>query len=354
MGLSGRFLLKLQVIDNPPNPYVSRHAEWLESPPLAEVEVFEDASRSILSKNDSSDLPFTWSANPYRGCQHACSYCYARRTHEYLGLGAGTDFDTKIMVKPKAPYWLRQAFSKANWKREWVNFSGVTDCYQPLEASYEITRRCLEVCLAMNNPAMVVTKGFLVVRDADILAKLNDRVGAQVYISIPFADAAQAKLIEPQAPPPQRRYEAIRRLREAGVPVGVMVSPMIPGLTDYQIPEILERSAQAGAQLATQSALRLPGNVEAVFLSRLAKVMPDRVKKITSRLREIRGGKLSDSRVGMRIRGSGAYWDSVRDLFELHRKRLGLDKEAKTRPTHKMENLGTVGNGSQMVLNFFN
>ncbi len=344
--------MKLRVIDNPPNPYISQHAEWLEPPPLAKVEVFEDTSRSILSKNDSSDLSFTWSVNPYRGCQHACSYCYARTTHEYLGLGAGTDFDTKIMVKPDAPQLLRQAFAKASWKREWVNFSGVTDCYQPLEASFGITRRCLEVCAEMHTPAMVVTKGFLVVRDADILTTLNERAGARVYISIPFADEAQARLIEPQAPPPLRRFEAIRRLHEAGVPVAVMISPIIPGLTDHQIPEILARAAQAGAQLATQTALRLPGNVEAVFLSRLAEVMPGRVKRITNRLRDIRCGKLSDSRIGMRMRGSGPYWDSVRGLFDLHRKRLGLDQDFQVKYSAKVANIDTLGDQAQKLLDF--
>lgn len=318
--------MKLRRIDNPPNPYETRHAEWLEPPPLAKLEVYEESARSILSRNDSPDLPFTWSVNPYRGCQHACAYCYARRTHEYLGYGAGTDFETKLIVKPNAPELLAEAFSHKRWKGESVHFSGATDCYQPLEAAYQITRRCLEVCVSFRNPAMVVTKGFLVVRDAGVLADLNRCAGAGVNVSIPFADAEACRLIEPQAPPPARRFEAIRRLRDAGVPVGVMVSPIIPGLTDHEVPRILEQAAEAGARWASCTPLRLPGSVEAVFVGRLREHMPLRADRVLNRLRDIRGGRLSDSRFGSRFRGTGPYWDSVLALFELNRKALGLEK----------------------------
>lgn len=316
--------MKLRPISNPPNPYLSQHSEWLEPPPDARIEVYEDRSESILSRNDSPDLPFTWSVNPYRGCQHACSYCYARRTHEYLGYGAGTDFDTKLVVKPHAPELLRKAFSKKSWKRERVNFSGVTDCYQPIEATYELTRRCLEVCVDFANPATVVTKGFLVVRDADVLARLDDAAGAAVQVSIPFADAAACKAVEPQAPPPSRRFEMVRRLHEAGVPVGVMVSPIIPGLNDHDIPTILEQAADAGAGSATFTALRLPPSVEEVFVARLHEAMPLRAKRVLGRLRDIRGGELNDSRFGDRMRGRGVYWEAITRLFEISTKRLGL------------------------------
>ena len=309
-------------IDNPPNPYLSQHAEWLEPPPLARVEVYEETSGSILSRNDSPDLPFTWSVNPYRGCQHACAYCYARPYHEYLGLGAGTDFDTKLIVKTNAPRLLREAFEKRSWQGEAVNFSGITDCYQPLEASYGITRGCLEVCREYCNPASVVTKSFLVVRDAELLASMN----ANVFVSIPFSDDATAKLIEPQAPPPSRRFEAVRRLREAGVRVGVFVAPVIPGLNDRDIPKILERAAAAGAQSASFTALRLSGSVEPVFISRLREAMPLRVDRVLNRLRDIREGKLNDSNFGERMRGKGTYWQSIKDLFEISKKRYGLDR----------------------------
>ncbi len=318
--------MQLRRVDNPPNPYLSEHAEWLEPPPPARLEIYEETSGSVLSRNDSPDLPFTWSVNPYRGCQHACAYCYARPYHEYLGLGAGTDFDTKLIVKTNAAELLRKAFGKKSWKREAVNFSGITDCYQPIEASYGITRACLEVCLELTNPVMVVTKGFLVVRDADLLSRLNAAAGARVCISIPFADAETARLIEPQAPPPARRFEAVRRLHEAGVPVDVFVAPVIPGLNDRDIPRILEQAAAAGARSASYTALRLPGNVESVFISRLREVMPLRADRVLDRLRDIRGGALNDSRFGKRMRGSGVYWQSIRDLFAISRKRYGLDR----------------------------
>lgn len=316
--------MKLRRIDNPPNPYLSEDREWLEPPPEAKIEVYEETSGSILSKNDSPDLPFTWSVNPYRGCQHACSYCYARTYHEYLGLGAGTDFDSKLVVKLNAAQLLRKAFRKRGWERERVNFSGITDCYQPLEAGYRITRRCLEVCVECNNPAVVVTRGFLVVRDADVLAELSRCAGAQVLISIPFADAVTCKLLEPQAPAPARRFEAIQRLHEAGVPVGVLISPVIAGLNDRDIPRILEQAAAAGAQSASYTALRLPGSVEQVFLSRLHEAMPLRAERIINRLRDVRGGKLSDSRFCERMRGHGPYWDSIRSLYAISKRRYGL------------------------------
>jgi len=319
--------VQLRRVDNPPNPYLSQHAEWIEPPPLAQIEVYEDRSESILSRNDSPDLPYTWSVNPYRGCQHACSYCYARRTHEYLGYGAGTDFDTKLVVKPDAPELLARAFSKRSWQRERVNFSGVTDCYQPIEATFELTRRCLQVCMTFRNPATVVTKGFLVVRDADVLAGLNEAAGASVEVSIPFANPATCKAIEPQAPPPERRFEVIRRLRAAGVPVGVLVAPIIPGLTDRDIPAILEGAAAAGAQSASFTALRLPPSVEQVFLQRLREALPQRADRVISRLRDIRGGKLNDSRFGERMRGHGVYWEAITRLFELSAVRCGLRSE---------------------------
>jgi len=317
--------MQLRPVDNPLNPYHSQHREWLEPPPASRLQIFEDASATILSKNDSPDLPFTWSVNPYRGCQHACAYCYARPYHEYLDFGAGTDFDTKLVVKRNAAELLRKAFQHRRWKKEMVNFSGVTDCYQPIEAAYGITRACLEVCRDFANPAAVVTKGFLVVRDADLLARIHELAGARVYLSIPFADADTAKLIEPQAPPPSRRFEAIRRLRDAGVPVGVMVAPIIPGLNDKDVPSILEQAADVGAQSASYAALRLPGSVESVFIERLRQALPLRADRVLNRLREIRGGELSDPRFGNRMRGEGVYWESIRSLFSISKHRFGLD-----------------------------
>ncbi|MHC5112075.1 MAG: PA0069 family radical SAM protein [Planctomycetota bacterium] len=319
--------MKLRVISNPPNPYESRHAEWLEPPPVARLEIFEESSGSILSRNDSPDLPFTWSVNPYRGCQHACAYCYARPYHEYLGYGAGTDFDTKLVVKKNAASLLLEAFRKPSWKFELVHFSGITDCYQPIEASFGITRQCLEVCERMSNPVVIVTKSFLVARDVDILARMAKQSLASVRISIPFFDPEPASLLEPQAPSPQRRFEAVRRLAEAGIPVGVFVAPVIPGLTDEHIPSILKAAAKAGATSASFIALRLPTSVEKVFLERLSETMPLRVERVLARLRDMRGGSLNDSRFGKRMRGTGPYWKSICDLFALNLNRYGLNEE---------------------------
>lgn len=311
-------------IDNPPNPYVSAHHEWLEPPPRAQVEVYEETGKSILSENDSPDVPFRWSANPYRGCQHGCAYCYARPTHEYLGFGSGTDFETRIVVKTNAAELLDRAFSRASWRREPVNFSGVTDCYQPVEAAYGITRACLEVCLRHRNPLAVVTRGFLVVRDADLLAELDAVASAHVYVSIPIADPEVARLIEPQAPPPERRFEIVRRLTQAGLGVGVFVAPIIPGLNDREIPEILRRAAEAGARSASYVALHLPGSSQQVFLQRIREALPEKAARIESRIREMRGGNLGESRFGCRMTGQGAYWRSIQELFRVAGQRYGF------------------------------
>jgi DNA repair photolyase len=317
-------MMALRLVNNPPNPYLSEAREWLEEAPPAAVEVYEERAKSILTENDSPDIPFTWSINPYRGCQHACAYCYARPYHEYLGMGAGTDFDTKIVVKTNAATLLRTALLKPTWKHEPIAFSGVTDCYQPLEAVYRITRGCLEVCLEMANPISIITKSYLVSRDASLLAELNETAGARVFQSIPFADDATAKLIEPHAPPPSRRFAAMKMLVDAGIPVGVMVAPIIPGLNDQQIPQILKLAAEAGATSAGYVPLRLPGSVAPVFLERIQITMPLRAQKIENRVREMRHGRLNDPRFKNRMRGSGPYWEGIKKLFNISARRVGL------------------------------
>ena len=328
--------MALRRIDNPPNPYLTEQREWLGPPPKTTVEIYEETAKSILSENDSPDVPFRWSVNPYRGCQHACAYCYARPTHEYLGMGAGTDFDTKLIAKINAPDLLRATFSKPSWRGEPVTFSGVTDCYQPIESVYELTRGCLEVCRSFRNPVSIITKSVLVLRDADLLVNLQTTAGATVFQSIPFADDKTARLIEPQTPPPSKRFDAMRRLSDAGVRVGIMVAPIIPGLNDTQIPEILRRAAEAGAACACFMPLRLPGSVTPVFLSRLQATMPGRAKRVESRIREMRGGKLNDPRFCSRMRGDGAYWHNIRSLFNLLRKRSGLGKVANDHPNREI------------------
>jgi DNA repair photolyase len=309
---------------NPPNPYLSQHRELLEEAPVAELEVYEDRSRSILAENDSPDVGFRWSVNPYRGCFHACAYCYARRTHEYLGLGAGTDFDRKIFVKPHAPELLEAAFRKRSWKGELVAFSGVTDCYQPLEAGWKLTRGCLEVCERFENPVVIVTKSQLVRRDADLLKRLAERAYVNVAISIPFLDEDVARKIEPGAPTVKRRFEAMEALAEAGVPVGISIAPIIPGLSDADVPGLLQEAHRRGATSAFHVLLRLPGSTRTVFLHRLAEQMPLRAARIESRIRDVRGGKLNDSRLGRRGRGQGRYWETIERVWDLWTRRLGF------------------------------
>lgn len=315
-----------RLVSNPPNPWSTQQVELLGPAPPAELVVYEERARSIVSENDSPDLGFRFSVNPYRGCLHACAYCYARPTHQYLGWGAGTDFDRRIVVKTNAPELLRQRFRKPSWTGELLVFSGVTDCYQPLEASYELTRRCLEVCLEFGNPVGIVTKGALVRRDAALLGELSARAGATVHVSIPFADDALARAIEPFASSPSARFDTLRRLAEAGVRVGVMVAPIIPGLNDSQVPEILERAAAAGATSAGHVLLRLPAEVAPVFEERLREAVPLRAGKVLSALSELHGGRLNDPRFGSRMRGSGPRWQAIESLFELHCRRLGLNE----------------------------
>lgn len=319
-------------VANPPNPFEARHVDYFGEPPRVEMEVYEEHAREILSHNDSPDLPFSWSINPYRGCQHACAYCYARPTHEYLGLGAGSDFDSKITVKVNAPELLETALARPKWRREPIVFSGVTDCYQPLEASYGLTRRCLEVCAARRNPVGIVTKSYLIVRDIDVLARLARDDCARVYISVAFADDAIARKIEPGAPTPGRRFDAMRQLSAAGVPVGVMVAPLIPGLNDRDVVRVLERARECGASWAGHTALRLPGHVKDVFLDRLASELPDRAARVASRIHDIRGGRWSDSRFGERMRGQGVYWAAMERLFRMTKRRLGFDSGSIAQP----------------------
>lgn len=211
----------MRPVSNPPNPWNSTHVDWLGDPPPARLTVFEEDARSILSENDSPDVGFRWSVNPYRGCFHACAYCYARPTHQYLGFGAGTDFERRIVAKVNAAALLEQAFNRRSWLGERIAFSGVTDCYQPLEAHYGLTRSCLEVCARFRNPVGIITKGALVRRDVDVLQQLHRTAAVRVHLSIPVADDDTARIIEPGASLPSQRFAAMEALARAGVPVGL-------------------------------------------------------------------------------------------------------------------------------------
>jgi DNA repair photolyase len=312
-------------VSNPPNPWASTEVEYLEAPPPEiKLEVYEDHSRQILATNDSPDVGFRWSVNPYRGCFHGCAYCYARPSHEYLSFRAGTDFERRIVVKPNAPELLRQALSKKSWQRETVVFSGVTDCYQPLEASYRLTRRCLEVCAELDTPVGIITKAPLIERDLDVLERLAAGPGVHVTISVPFWDPARSRAIEPYVATPQRRLRIIDALARRGLDVGVNVAPIIPGLNDQEIPAILEAAAAAGATRAGWVLLRLPGSVKQVFEERLRAGLPLQADRVLHRIRETRGGKLYDSRFSIRGRGEGVYSSAIKTLFETTARRLGL------------------------------
>jgi DNA repair photolyase len=457
----------VRLVSNPPNPWDSAHVEWLEEPPVAQLEVHEEHAKSILAENDSPDVGFRWSLNPYRGCFHACAYClsgdtpvlmadgrqralrdirvgdhvygtvdcgggvrdlvrtrvfahwstekpgvrvtlangtsliasadhrfltdcgwahvgmleparsrlvaptgsedglrvlrveplggasvpmfdittgtgdfiadgvishncYARPSHQWLGFGAGTDFERKIVVKVNAPELLRAQFLKPSWKGELIAFSGDTDCYQPLEASYELTRRCLEVCAEFKNPVGLITKSAVIRRDVELLARLARDARLRVTLSIPFARDDTARSIEPGASSPARRFDTLRILSDAGVPTGVAIAPIIPGLNDPDIPEILERAHAAGATSAFMIMVRLPGEVLPVFRERInQELSPERVRKIEHAIEELRGGggRMNDSRFGARFRGQGERWRAIESLFELHRRRLGFNEE---------------------------
>ena len=314
----------MRKVTNPPNPFESRHRDLLEPAPHVHLQMFDDATRDILSRNESPDLPFRWSLNPYRGCFHACAYCYARPTHEYWGFGAGTDFESKIIVKREAPTLLRRTFEKPSWKGELILFSGNTDCYQPLEASLELTRTCLEVCAEYRNPVGIITKGVLVLRDLDVLSRLHQEASIRVYFSIPFSDDVVARTVEPHAPSSRKRFEAMATLAHAGIPTGISVSPIIPGLNDEDIPELLARAKQAGATEAFATLLRLSGPVESVFMERMTAAFPDRITKIIHRIRDVRGGAISEAAFFERHRGAGPYWVMIEQMFEISRRKAGL------------------------------
>jgi DNA repair photolyase len=331
---------------NPSNALTGRACVDTAPPPEARPAVWEEAARSILTRNQSPDVPYEWSVNPYRGCAHACSYCYARRTHEYFELGAGTDFETRIAVKTNAPALLRAALARRGWHRQQIALSGVTDCYQPLEAEYRLTRQCLEVCRDFANPVGIVTKSPLVTRDLDVLTALHERATAEVLFSVTFADDRRARQIEPGAPPPTARLRALRKLRAAGIPAGLLICPVIPGLNDRDIPRLVAQAADAGATTIDLAPIRLPGSVADVFLDRLRHELPLEARRVEGRIRAIRAGRLNDARLGRRLTGSGDYWRGILRLFEAACTRHGLPRRdtSPVAPTPPPPQQGTLFN----------
>jgi len=304
-----------------------------ESAPRPGTDYLEEEAASILSKNDSPDVGYAFSLNPYRGCEHGCIYCYARPMHEYAGYSAGLDFETKVFVKRNAPELLRAALASARWEPQVVSLSGSTDPYQPVERNLRITRRCLEVFAEFRNPVSITTKNRMVVRDLDLLAALAAHRAVSVCISITTLDLALNRVLEPRTSSPKQRLETIRALADAGVPAGVLTAPVIPALTDHEIPAILAAAAEAGARFAGYIMLRLPHAVAPLFDRWLEQHFPGQKDKVLNRVRSLHGGKLYDSSFETRMSGSGLFADHVARLFTVAARRAGLDSDSPTLST---------------------
>lgn len=315
---------------NPPNRFDRLHVELdrdlePEERPHPRTEFFFDRTESLLTENESPDIGYLVGLNPYRGCEHGCAYCFARPFHEYLGWSSGLDFETKIMVKLRAPELLRHELGKKRYEVKPITMSGVTDCYQPCERHFRLSRQCLEVCAELRHPISIITKNALVTRDRDVLAELARYDCTAVYISVTTLDPELGGKMEPRASRPAARLRAIRELADAGIPVGVMAAPMIPGLTDHEMPAILDAAAEAGARFAGYVVLRLPYAVKDVFLQWLDQHFPSKKARVVDRIREIRGGKLYDSAWGRRMHGEGIFAEQLRAMFEVSTRRAGLN-----------------------------
>lgn len=297
-----------------------------DAPPTSvPTRYFVDHAKTALNYNQSPDICFDVSINPYRGCTHGCSYCFARPFHEYLGLSGGLDFETQIFCKTGLPGLLRKELADRKYRPQTIAMSGVTDCYQPVERELKITRQALEILAEVRNPVDIITKSHLVTRDLDLLGELARHGAARVDISITSLSAETSRKMEPRAASPQRRLDAIARCREAGVPVGILVAPVVPGLTDHEMLPILTAAKEAGAQWAAFVPLRLPGAVQPVFLDWLRREYPDRFDKITHRQEELRQGRLNDPNFHTRFVGHGPFYQAMRDTFHLALRKLGLD-----------------------------
>lgn len=322
--------------------HVEHDEEYLKSLERPKTHYLEDTSRKIISTNDSPDIPYTHSVNPYRGCSHGCIYCYARQTHEYLGFNSGIDFETQIMVKRQAPALLREALSAKKYEPVALHFSGVTDCYQPVERQLKLTRGCLEVAAEFHNPVVMITKNHLIARDADLLGELAKINGAGVMLSITTLDNELAAKMEPRTSVPKYRFEALRALKKAGVPVGVMVAPIVPGLTDHEIAGILKQAADAGATFAGYQMLRLPYSNKMLFEEWLERQFRDRKQKVLGRIRELRGGNLSDARFGSRMRGEGIWAEQIAKVFSMAKHKAGIAGHFPTLTTEHFRRPGEV------------
>jgi DNA repair photolyase len=292
--------------------------------PRPETVYLRDHSRSIIARNDSPDIGFDASINPYRGCSHGCVYCYARPTHEYLGLSAGLDFESRILVKQDAPELLRKELLSSRWNPQVLSMSGVTDPYQPVERRLRITRRCLGVLAEFRNPVIIVTKNYLVTRDLDLLSELASHDAAAVAFSLTTLDDDLRRIMEPRTSRPARRLSAVEKLAAGGIPVGVMTAPVIPGLNDHELPNLLSAAAEAGATFAAYVPVRLPYAVAPLFEDWLARHFPERKDKVLNRVRSMRGGELNDAGFGSRMRGEGLFAQHIAQLFSISCRRAGM------------------------------
>jgi DNA repair photolyase len=311
---------------NPPNQYERLHYVEEKMDDSVETTVYRDRSETILAENDSPDVPFTYSVNPYRGCEHGCIYCYARPTHEYLGFSAGVDFESKIMVKENAPDLLAEAFEKKSWEPQTVCLSGNTDPYQPIEQHLELTRECLKVFLKYRNPVSVITKNHRITRDLDVLGELADRDLVHVRVSVTSLDREIIRKMEPRTARPEKRLDAIEALADRGVSVGINAAPIVPGLTDEELPSLLEAGAEAGADHAAYIMVRLPGAVKELFIDWLEREFPDRKKKVLNQIRSVREGELSETEFGKRMKGEGQLGIIIDQMYEKTCDRLGLNQ----------------------------
>jgi DNA repair photolyase len=323
---------------NPGNRFEQLHIDELEEDREAPDEkrkistiYYHDTTRSIFAKNDSPDVPFTFSVNPYRGCEHGCIYCYARPSHEYLGFSAGLDFESKIMVKNDAPQLLDAALRSPSFEPQVVSLSGNTDCYQPIERKLKLTRACLEVFLKYRNPVGIVTKSAMITRDLDVLQELAKYKCVAVHMSITTVDPDVASRMEPRAPTPAKRLDALEQLATAGIPVGVNAAPIVPGLTDEELPEIVRQAAERGARSAAYILMRLPYSVKELFVEWVHREFPLRAQKILNRIRDVRGGNLSDPRFHSRMSGEGEFADTIGILFDAACRKYGLNQDEETR-----------------------
>jgi DNA repair photolyase len=297
--------------------------------PRRETQFFRDGTRTIITHNKSPDVGFETSLNPYRGCEHGCIYCYARPTHEYLGFSAGLDFESKIMVKTNAPELLRMELERPDWKPQVLVMSGVTDPYQPVEKKLRITRGCLEILAKFRNPVAIITKNRLVTRDIDLLRELANYNAVAVNISVTSLDPKLQRVLEPRTSSPQARLDTISQLRGAGIPIGVMVAPVIPGLTEHEVPKILETCARAGARFAGYTIVRLPWAVAPLFEHWLEEHFPDRKQKILGRIRHLRGDRLNNSQWHTRMTGEGIFAEQIASLFEIGCRHAGIGERPK-------------------------